>query len=172
MRSTSSSVLPTSSTDETGLFWRQLPSRTLGRGCQAGKKLIKQRVTLGLACNADGTEKLVRLTNIYIYIESEKPVVIGTAGRPRCFPRKYRVRMKLGMRYSWNSKAWMLATIFSKWVKQLNTQFSEQKHPCVLLVDNSSTHKVEDAELQVCFLLCVCLCEEAACTSLQTLGCI
>ena len=43
--------------DETGLFWRQHPTRTLGKGQTSGRKNEMERVTLGLACNATGTEK-------------------------------------------------------------------------------------------------------------------
>lgn len=44
--------------DETGLFWRQQPSRSLVATVRAGSKKVMERVTLGLACNMTGTEKL------------------------------------------------------------------------------------------------------------------
>jgi len=44
--------------DETGLFWELEPSRVLSMGPVAGKKKSKERITVMLTCNADGTEKL------------------------------------------------------------------------------------------------------------------
>ena len=56
--------------DETGLFFRMLPNQTLATGRQKGIKSDKTRVTVLLAANATGTQKL-------------KPLVIGTATQPR-----------------------------------------------------------------------------------------
>ena len=100
-----------------------------------------ERVTLGLACNATGTEKLV-------------PVAIGKAARPRCFPKKFDVRTKLGMEYFWNKSAWMLAAICTKWALALNAKFAAQKRVCILLVDNSSTHRIDGYEMKVRTLFC------------------
>lgn len=46
--------------DETGLYWRAIPDGTLSfkKTEAAGMKMPKDRVTLLLACNMDGTEKL------------------------------------------------------------------------------------------------------------------
>ena len=60
--------------DETGLFYRGLPSRTLcisSDKCKNGK-FSKERITIGLCCNLDGTDKL-------------RPIVIGKSAKPRCF---------------------------------------------------------------------------------------
>ncbi|XP_054720764.1 tigger transposable element-derived protein 6-like [Uloborus diversus] len=46
--------------DETGLFFRVMPDRTLafkGEPCHSGKK-SKERLTALLCCNADGSDKL------------------------------------------------------------------------------------------------------------------
>jgi hypothetical protein len=40
--------------DETGLFYRKLPTRTLVINSRAGTKLAKDRVTAGVGCNATG----------------------------------------------------------------------------------------------------------------------
>jgi hypothetical protein len=58
--------------DETGLNYRGLPTRTLGSQVRNGLKLAKDRVTVVLCTNASGTHKL-------------KPLVIGSAKKPRCF---------------------------------------------------------------------------------------
>ncbi len=63
--------------DETGLFWRGIPNRTMALKsdqCKGGK-LAKKRLTVMLTVSALG-EKL-------------KPLVIGKAKMPRAFNKKY-----------------------------------------------------------------------------------
>jgi hypothetical protein len=47
--------------DESGLFWRQVPTRTLAQGKKAGLKKDKQRITVSFTCNATGTDKQLLL---------------------------------------------------------------------------------------------------------------
>ena len=56
--------------DETGLFFRMLPSQTLATSIRKGTKKDKERITLLLTENATGTEKL-------------KPMAIGKSAQPR-----------------------------------------------------------------------------------------
>jgi hypothetical protein len=56
--------------DETGLFFRMLPSQSLATSARKGTKKDKERITLLLAANAAGTEKL-------------KVTVIGKSKQPR-----------------------------------------------------------------------------------------
>lgn len=61
--------------DETGLFFRALPTRSLvvrGDEAKEGKK-SKDRITVLLACSAIG--------------ENVTPLVIGHSAKPRCFRR-------------------------------------------------------------------------------------
>ena len=58
--------------DETAIFYRLPPNRTLATIKRKGKKKDKERFTLGLCCNLDGSEKI-------------KPFVIGKSKTPRCF---------------------------------------------------------------------------------------
>lgn len=95
--------------DETGVFWRQLPQRTLATGKRAGRKQDKQRVTVSLTCNASGTDK-------------RELFVIGKAKRPRSFPRQFNPQRDWGMRYRNNAKAWMLSEEFSSWIHDWNIQ--------------------------------------------------
>src|SRR3989337_1312838 len=44
--------------DETGLFWKMKPSRTISNGQVSGTKQSKDRVTVLLTCHATETEKL------------------------------------------------------------------------------------------------------------------
>lgn len=76
--------------DETGLFWRAMPEKTLafsGEQCSGGKK-SKERITVLCAASMSG-EKLPLL-------------VIGKAAKPRCFKNT-----RIPLEYASNSKAWM-----------------------------------------------------------------
>ncbi|CAB5357732.1 unnamed protein product [Rhizophagus irregularis] len=58
--------------DETGLFYRLEPDRTLATKRLAGRKVNKERLSVALCANADGSHKF-------------KPLIIGKFERPRCF---------------------------------------------------------------------------------------
>jgi hypothetical protein len=73
--------------DETGVFWRQTPTRRLAPGNKAGRRKDKQRVNVSLACNASGTERA-------------QPFLIGKAKRPRSFPKSFQPERDLNIRYS------------------------------------------------------------------------
>jgi len=76
--------------DETGLFYRLQTDKTLhfkGKKCSGGK-LSKERITLALAANMSGTDKLT-------------PLVIGKFAKPRCFKNVE----SLPVEYFHNSKA-------------------------------------------------------------------
>jgi len=65
----------------------------------SGKKKEKFRITIGLACNADGSEKF-------------DPIYIGKSKKPRCF--KNNSPEQQGFYYCNNKKAWMTATLFEE----------------------------------------------------------
>uniref|UniRef100_A0A8C4SC05 HTH CENPB-type domain-containing protein n=1 Tax=Erpetoichthys calabaricus TaxID=27687 RepID=A0A8C4SC05_ERPCA len=78
--------------DETGLFYRCLPNKTLsfkGQSCSGGK-LSKEQITVLVGCNSDGCEKLPLF-------------VIGKSLKPLYFKN---VRT-LPIEYTANKKAWM-----------------------------------------------------------------
>nr|XP_006817586.1 PREDICTED: tigger transposable element-derived protein 4-like [Saccoglossus kowalevskii] len=60
--------------DETGLFFRLMPDKTLSfkNDVCSGGRTSKERLTVMLCANMDGSEKL-------------KPLVIGKSKNPRCF---------------------------------------------------------------------------------------
>lgn len=62
--------------DETGLFWKGLPTRSLVMKSEQAKggKLAKERLTVCLLCSAEG--------------KKFKPLVIGKAAMPRAFDKK------------------------------------------------------------------------------------
>ncbi|KAG2214837.1 hypothetical protein INT45_007997 [Circinella minor] len=61
--------------DETALFYAQVPRRTISKTPLSGQKDDKTRITIALACNADGSHK-------------HKLFFIGHAAKPPCFGGK------------------------------------------------------------------------------------
>lgn len=109
--------------DETGLFYRMEPSKSLGTKSLKGRKKDKDRITIGLCANMDGSEKL-------------EPIVIGKSIKPRCF--KGINTSTLGVRYYANLKAWMTRQVFTEWLKQFNCKMHGRK--VLLLIDNAPSH--------------------------------
>ena len=58
--------------DETGLFWKMTPNRTLATKAKSGTKKSKDRITITLTLNADSSEKF----DLWI---------VGKSKNPRCF---------------------------------------------------------------------------------------
>jgi hypothetical protein len=110
--------------DETGLNWRQPPDRTLATSKSAGGKKKKERITIGLACNATGTDKL-------------KPVIVGKSARPRAW-KKW--DPKTMCHYFSNTTAWVTTTIFVQWINAINAHFRSLRKKILLLVDNAPVH--------------------------------
>lgn len=96
--------------DETGLFWKLMPNKTLAfkskvlvtfnsyfcnldEKCSGGKK-SKERVTVLIGANASGTEKLPLF-------------MIGKSVKPRCFKNA-----KLPFKYEANKRAWMTSKFY------------------------------------------------------------
>eukprot|EP00731_Ephydatia_muelleri_P019447 Em0012g272a len=119
--------------DETGLYYRQAPDRTLTTTTDVrGFKKVKDRITVGLAVNVCGTERL-------------KPIVIHKYKRPRCFGNSFNPDIVVS--YYYNKKAWMRSEVFTDWSKKVNEQFLSQQRNCVMLLDNASSHGVADTLL-------------------------
>ena len=98
--------------DELGLFYKLLPNKTLcfkNESCHGGKH-SKDRVTVLVGANADGSEKLPLL-------------VIGKSKKPRCFENVN----SLPVVYDASKKAWMNSTIFTSWLRQLDKRFAQQQ---------------------------------------------
>jgi hypothetical protein len=93
--------------DETGIFWRQLPTRSLATMKRAGGKKIKERVTVSLTCNFTGNDKRPLL-------------LIGKAKRPRSFPKSFQPKRDMNVHYANNKAAWMTTAEFNKWVLDWN----------------------------------------------------
>ncbi|KIJ40018.1 hypothetical protein M422DRAFT_257083 [Sphaerobolus stellatus SS14] len=114
--------------DEKSFFAFAPPDRGLATKQMSGKKSDKFRITLGLACNADGSEKL--------------PLIfIRKSAKPRCF--KGKTPQAWGFDYSNNKKAWMTGELFTKWLKNLDFKMRQQERKIILLLDNFSGHYVD-----------------------------
>ena len=86
---------------------------------------MKERMTILLACNADGSDKIT-------------PLVIGRSENPRCFKN---VR-QLPVWYEANKKSWMTASIFSSWLIKLNAQMKKQDRSILLFMDKATCHSI------------------------------
>ncbi|XP_022782963.1 tigger transposable element-derived protein 6-like [Stylophora pistillata] len=115
--------------DITGFMWKATLTQTLnvrGEKCTGGKK-SKERVTVLVAYNQDGTEKLSLL-------------VIEKYARPRCF-RNSNMNL-LPVTYESQKKAWMDSVLFEKWVRQLDRQMRVANRHIFLSVDNCTSYVI------------------------------
>ncbi|XP_071093603.1 jerky protein homolog-like [Haliotis cracherodii] len=122
--------------DETGLYYRMLPDKTLAEKNdprqKTGFKKAKQRVTVLLACNKTGHHKL-------------KPLVIGTAKNPHALHHVN--RSTLPVVYQSSKNAWMTAYIFKdcffkNFIPAVRHYLRQQKleEKAILLLDNCPAH--------------------------------
>ena len=104
--------------DETGLFWKLLPTKTYAFSTESrfGIKQLKNRVTLTVITNANGSERKVCL--------------IGASKRPHCF----RGKKRLPIDYYQQHNAWMDNKIFQLIVRKINDQMKLQKRKIILLI--------------------------------------
>jgi hypothetical protein len=110
--------------DETGLFWKLLPNKTMslkGERCTGGKR-SKERITLLVGANMSGTEKLPLLA-------------IGRSKKPRAFRNK-----EVPVKYQANSRSWMTAKIFENEMIEWDKQVSKQGRKVLLFLDNFAGH--------------------------------
>lgn len=123
------------SADESGLFWKCLPTRTLAFESERqapGHKSSKERYTIMSCSNVTGEHKL-------------KLAVIGKSKKPRSF--KGTRAENLPVDYFHQKKGWMDQTIFKQWFDKIFV-FEVRKHlktkklpeKAVLLIDNAPSH--------------------------------
>lgn len=137
--------------DESGLFWRMLPNKTLVHQKETsapGRKISKDRITFMACANATGSHKL-------------KLLVIGKAQNPRAFKNC----TLLPVVYKAQSKGWVTRELFSQWfhhefVPAVREKMKELNLPpkALLILDNAPGHpdKEEltsaDKQIQTLFL--------------------
>ncbi|XP_033124697.1 tigger transposable element-derived protein 4-like [Anneissia japonica] len=111
--------------DETGLFWQMLPEKSLGfigKEYHGGKQ-AKTRITVLVAANMDGSDKLPLF-------------VIGKSKNPRA----YKNVKKLPVKYTNNKKAWMTGVLFESWLNKLNSKRRLSGRKIAMVVDNCTAH--------------------------------
>jgi hypothetical protein len=111
--------------DETGLFWKLQPDRSLATKQTSGGKKSKDRITIALCANGDGSEKL-------------NPWIIGRSKNPRCF--KSINRNNLRVIYRNNKSKWMTGIICEEWLYWFDNLMAGRK--VLLLLDNFSGHEL------------------------------
>ncbi|KAJ8883238.1 hypothetical protein PR048_015078 [Dryococelus australis] len=94
-----------------------------GESCSNGK-LSKDRVTLLVGANMDGSEKLPLL-------------IIGKSTNPGCF----KSMKSKAVEYEANRKAWMTCELFEKWLVKLDNKMSKQKREVLLFIDKCTLQK-------------------------------
>jgi hypothetical protein len=123
--------------DESGLYYRAQPNRTLNHaGPARGKKKIKDRITVMLCTNVTGTDKRI-------------PLVIHKSARPRCFGKVGTWNVSDFCEYHHNSSAWMNTTVFTGWAQKLNTSMRLAKRNVIVFCDNAASHTVPGAKRTV-----------------------
>ncbi|KAG2207836.1 hypothetical protein INT46_007002 [Mucor plumbeus] len=112
--------------DETGLYYRQAPTKTISRNPVPGVKVDKTRLTIAFFCNAAGTSK-------------SAPIIIGKFKKPRCF--KKRTGSELGFSYYHTNKAWMTKDVFRSVMHDFKKRMYRERRKVVLLLDNAPVHE-------------------------------
>lgn len=116
--------------DETGLFYRALPDKSLsvkGSACSKGQH-SKERISVMLC---------VSMTR-----EFEKALVIGKSERPRCF--KNISTKNLPVKWVANRRAWMTSSIFTEWVRRFDRRMALAGRKILLFLDNATCHPRRD----------------------------
>lgn len=119
--------------DECGLFFNLMPDKTFsfkGEKCIGGKR-SKERITILLGANMDGSEKL-------------PPLAIGKSAKPRCFKNT----KTLPCRYESNKNAWMTSKIFLQYLNFLDAKMGVQNRKIILFMDHCSAHPTDTGTLR------------------------
>ncbi|KAF0683316.1 Aste57867_24626 [Aphanomyces stellatus] len=118
--------------DETGIFYNCQPNTTISNKARSGMNKDKNRISVVLAANTDGSDK-------------RELTFIDMARRPRCFGNLG--PDDLSLLYKSNRKAWMTIAIFSEWIGNLNESMKAANRRVLLLPDNASSHKCVGVDL-------------------------
>ncbi|KAI1004883.1 hypothetical protein K3495_g3333 [Podosphaera aphanis] len=108
-----------------GLFDNLSSDKTIAQKQIQGLKKDKTRITLCLASNADGSDKL-------------ELMIIGHFKKPRCFQSKS--GNQPGFYYRSNNKAWMTRDLFQEWLLKFIEKIKKEQRYFLLLLDNAPSH--------------------------------
>nr|XP_033813649.1 tigger transposable element-derived protein 1-like [Geotrypetes seraphini] len=122
--------------DETGLFWKRMPSRTFITKEEKklpGHKAMKDRLTLMFSSNASGDLKI-------------KPLLVYHSENPRIFKKNNVITS--------NQKAWVTQVIFNEWILEtfapaVKKLLLEKELPlkALLILDNAPAHPKDLEEI-------------------------
>jgi hypothetical protein len=112
--------------DETGLFWKLTPDRTLATQAGSGGKKSKDRITLAFTVSASG--------------KKEQVWCIGKSKNPRCFKKINRKLLRIEYRY--NKTKWMTGIIMEEYLQWLDNKMRGANRKVLLLLDNFSGHEL------------------------------
>ena len=112
--------------DETGLFWKLTPDRTLATKAGSGGKKSKDRVTLVFTVSASGKKELVWC--------------IAKSKNPRCFKKINRRLLRVIYRY--NKTKWMTGLLMEEYLRWLDNKMRGEGRQVLLLLDNFSGHEL------------------------------
>ncbi|CEL54722.1 hypothetical protein RSOLAG1IB_07256 [Rhizoctonia solani AG-1 IB] len=112
--------------DEAALLFCFVPTSGLAFQKMPGVKLDKKFLTYVLCANMDGSDK-------------RPPLIIGQAKQPRCFDKCS--ACEVDFYYFWNTKAWMVYSIWQHFLFDLNEDMRRQGRHILLLCDNAPSHK-------------------------------
>ncbi|KAI8889337.1 DDE-domain-containing protein, partial [Backusella circina FSU 941] len=121
--------------DETGLYYEQQPTRSISKTQLGGSKKSKNRFTIDLLTNADGSYK-------------GHPIIIGKNKNPRGFKTQKSLlrRMTVGndtyVEYHHSPSAWMNSKIFTEYMTRLDRSFKYNNRKAAILLDNTYVHKI------------------------------
>jgi len=113
--------------DETGIFYKLIPSKSVCILTRSGHKLLKDRLSILLCTNMTGTKKL-------------KPLVIGRYKKPRCF-KNFPVQNFVD--YISSQRSWMTSSIFNQWLMTWDMVLQKDESKILLVVDNCPAHKIQ-----------------------------
>ena len=125
--------------DETGLYFRALPQRSMTHASEDGKgvKVSREHLTVQVACSA--TEEKLPL------------LMIGKAANLRCF-HGYE-KAALVVRWEHNTKAWVTLTIFRHWLERLNNSMVLRGRHILLFIEKCTAHPdVQVSNVHIQFL--------------------
>jgi hypothetical protein len=112
--------------DETSLFYKLMPSKSLCSKIRKGCKNYKDRLSLLLCCNKDGSEKLT-------------PLIIGKYKTPRALKT---FNFNFYCEYAANDSAWMTISLFNRFLINFDLKMKKEKRKILLIFDNCPSHKI------------------------------
>ncbi len=125
-------------TDESGLYYRALPSSTLALPNDTRKegKSSKERLPVLFTASMEGEKKAL--------------FVIGKYKSPRCFKQA----RSLPVDYDGQTSAWVTRSLFIKWLREWDDDLVKRKRKILLLLDNCGAHptNVELKNIELAFL--------------------